>query len=389
MNTFNRAEIERQAAEKLLEEAKSLIHDAKIRVDKGETEVDVRLKLRSVDLDFWRGELDNKLAQLKQEIEEAHSLKIRTDNEGRSVSDPIKITQQCITYRTQRQGCDLIRDEVDGSLDVELESLNSGQGLLGQTSMQMEEQLRLLKKCKFLIEKEHSEKELAIQVDEVAKGIKVTSLGSGGKKSGIKTTSVQHGRTGHPVSVSDWVNLTQQNLDKATRQVEGSYQLRSVVNGILAQVASNMKTSVDVTNLAFSRRIGEIREAKTKLEEQKAETIVKIQEVDDTIKSLEQALMAKQGPLATCQAKIQQRKLRPGMEYCHDEVDDHLSREQGTLLEIIKRLEGGILQAKHCYSGLQKTLLELEDEISKKANSLYIDEVKCGTLRKSIALNMY
>ena len=28
----------------------------------------------------------------------------------------------------------------------------------------------------------------------MAKGIKVTSLGSGGKKSGIKTTSVQHGR---------------------------------------------------------------------------------------------------------------------------------------------------------------------------------------------------
>ena len=35
----------------------------------------------------------------------------------------------------------LYRDEVDGSLDVELESLNSGQGLLGQTSMQMEEQV--------------------------------------------------------------------------------------------------------------------------------------------------------------------------------------------------------------------------------------------------------
>ena len=28
------------------------------------------------------------------------------------------------------------------------------------------------------------------------------------------------------------------------------------------------------------------------------------------------------------------------------QVDDHLSREQGTLLEIIKRLEGGILQVK-------------------------------------------
>ena len=36
---FNRAEAERLAAERLLEEAKALIDDAKIRVDKDETEV--------------------------------------------------------------------------------------------------------------------------------------------------------------------------------------------------------------------------------------------------------------------------------------------------------------------------------------------------------------
>ena len=38
MTTF-RAEAERLAAERLLEEAKALIDDAKIRVDKDETEV--------------------------------------------------------------------------------------------------------------------------------------------------------------------------------------------------------------------------------------------------------------------------------------------------------------------------------------------------------------
>ena len=42
----NRAESERLAAERLLEEAKALIEDAKIRVDKDETEVDEKLQLR-------------------------------------------------------------------------------------------------------------------------------------------------------------------------------------------------------------------------------------------------------------------------------------------------------------------------------------------------------
>ena len=34
-----------------------------------------------------------------------------------------------------------------------------------------------------------------------------------------------------------------------------------------------------------------------------------------------------------------------------------------------------IFQAKQCFGSLQKTLVELEEEIAKKANSLYIDEV--------------
>ena len=54
---------------------------------------------------------------------------------------------------------------------------------------------------------------------------------------------------------------------------------RTVVNGILAQVASNLKTSCEVTDEAFSKRLDEVKEAKGKLENQKAETIVKIQEV--------------------------------------------------------------------------------------------------------------
>ena len=66
--------------------------------------------------------------------------------------------------------------------------------------------------------------------------------------------------------------------------------------------------------------------------------------MDNTLRSLEQAIMAKQGPLATCQAKIHQRRLRPGSEYCHDEVDDQLAREQRNLLDLINKLEGGLGQ---------------------------------------------
>ena len=88
------------------------------------------------------------------------NLKIRVDGEGRSITEPINISQQCIVYRGGRQGCDLIRDEVmimmmtlflmclklkvDDNLERELEQLKTSQGLLGQTSQQMGEQVMMI-----------------------------------------------------------------------------------------------------------------------------------------------------------------------------------------------------------------------------------------------------
>ena len=90
-------------------------------------QVDTKLKLRTGDVEFWRGELDNKLAQLKEEISNMTNLKIRVDSEAKSCTEPINIAQQCVTFRGGRQGCDLIRDDVDVSLDRELDHLKMSQ----------------------------------------------------------------------------------------------------------------------------------------------------------------------------------------------------------------------------------------------------------------------
>jgi hypothetical protein len=74
------------------------------------------------------------------------------------------------------------------------------------------------------------------------------------------------------------------------------------------------RSQKDFTDRAFRRRVDEIKKAKEDLEKQLSETIVKIGEMEDGIKDLERAIASKQGPLATCQRKIQQRKQRPNIE---------------------------------------------------------------------------
>ena len=67
-------------------------------------------------------------------------------------------------------------------------------------------------------------------------------------------------------------------------------------------------------------------------------------------------------------------------------MDEQLSREQRNLLDLISKLEAGLGQAKLCYGQLQRTLLELEEEISKKCNSVFIDEVNWKNLHPPIKI---
>ena len=151
-----------------------------------------------------------------------------------------------------------------------------------------------------------------------------------------------------PFTTEDWASFSERNLGLAKRAISNALQLQSSVDVILARNTANLKTQKDLTDRAFNRwvqrkdcsnsknhfvyvkkrwkyflkmisikwnlfvhrRIDEVKAAKELLEQQHSETIVKIGEMDDNIKSLEKAISAKQGPLATCQLKIQQRKAR-------------------------------------------------------------------------------
>ena len=139
----------------------------------------------------------------------------------------------------------------------------------------------------------------------------------------------------------------------------------------------------------YRRRIDEYKRAKELLEKQLSETIVKLGEMEEGIQNLERAIASKQGPLATCQKKIQQRKQRPNIELVADDVDAQLYREAQNLIEDINKLEAHLARSKNCYASLQKTRLELEAQIDIKANSLYIDEVKCISIRQSLNPQAY
>ena len=96
-----------------------------------------------------------------------------------------------------------------------------------------------------------------------------------------------------------------------------------------------------------------------------------------------------QGPLATCQQKIQQRKQRPNIEHVADDVEAQLHHEAANLIDTINKLEDALAKNKSCHASLMKTRLELEAQIDVKANSIFIDEVKCMSIRQGMNMQAY
>ena len=97
------AETERLSAERILQETKELISDTRLRARQDAREVDTRFKQRVGDIDFWKSELENKLTELKDGLEEAESQKARVDMALGALDDPMAAAEQCLANRAAIQ----------------------------------------------------------------------------------------------------------------------------------------------------------------------------------------------------------------------------------------------------------------------------------------------
>ena len=71
-----------------------------------QSDVGERFKQRVGDISFWKSELDSKLAELKEHLDELDSQHIRVRMGLQACDEPLDISQRCLAHRNQRQGID-------------------------------------------------------------------------------------------------------------------------------------------------------------------------------------------------------------------------------------------------------------------------------------------
>lgn len=159
-------------------ESERLIDETNFTTELNKHEVDFRLRERIGDIRFRLDELKKQKKDAHVEEEALKVYKQRTIdaiNTLREIAMPL--CQKCMIFREMRQGVDLVQDEVDNELRRELHVVNGAIELLQKLMEEGGEQLRRLRATIYLLDRDLSNKEKSIQIDEKNVEIRHNQMG--------------------------------------------------------------------------------------------------------------------------------------------------------------------------------------------------------------------
>ncbi|KAK5650097.1 hypothetical protein RI129_001126 [Pyrocoelia pectoralis] len=346
-------------------------------------EVDHQIEEKIKDIKFVKADIERQRKEVCIEIDNLTTYNERImDAMNALKEEALKICKKCIIFREGRVGIDLCHDDVERELLKEAEMIQAAQAMLQRILEQANEQIRRLRSTTYFMDRDLEDKENATAIDYQNLIINERSL----------TLSMYHGFTPLDpanITVEEWQQFTMMNIERAAKEINSARSLRSYVDTFLKQVIDDLWSQYHTVNEAFRRRIGEIKEAKTKLEVMHNEISRQANEMTCIILKLEKNIVEKEGYMALSHTRLGNRAQRPGMELCRDLVETKMVNEVRELRENCLMLQQLIAEAQASLRYLLKTQIQLEEDINVKTNTLKIDEVDCMTLRQSMDYHAY
>lgn len=127
MTSYAESDINRNHSEHLRNDAIRLMRQTDEVTAQGQREAGRRLGERLTDLTFWRNELTIELEKCVAEYSLLSDMKRRTTRALDDLDAPLKIAEECLYFRENRQGIDKVHDIVERSLLNEVQNLKLSQ----------------------------------------------------------------------------------------------------------------------------------------------------------------------------------------------------------------------------------------------------------------------
>ncbi|XP_010338053.3 tektin-1 [Saimiri boliviensis] len=378
-NQYHRADAQRSRSERLVAESQRLVDEIEKTTRKSQSDVNKKLEQRLEEVRFWKKELDDKLEQLVNETDDLLIYKIRLEKALESLKEPLHITEMCLAYREKRVGIDLVHDTVEHELIKEAEIIRGVMALLTRTLEEASEQIRMNRSAKYNLEKDLKDKFVALTIDDICFSLNNNSPNIRYSENAVRIEP-------NSVSLEDWLDFSNTNVEKADKQRNNSLMLKALVDRILSQTANDLRKQCDVVDTAFKNGLKDIKDARDKLAVHLAKVMEEIVSQEKNMTALEKAILDQEGPAKVAHTRLETRTHRPNVELCRDVAQYRLMKEVQELTCNVARLKETLAQAQVELKGLHRRQLALQEEIQVKENTIYIDEVLCMHMRKSIPL---
>ncbi|XP_054608972.1 tektin-3 [Dunckerocampus dactyliophorus] len=375
-SNYRESEASRNSAERLRRDTLRLIQDKEQLTRRTQENSSKNIGERLNDIAFWRSELSHEIDNMVTEIAALAEVKRRLERALAETERPLQVSQECLYHREKRMSIDLVHDDVEKDLIKEVEVIKSCQERMRRHLERAAAQLASNRAAQHELERDLSDKVTAQRIDDRCHHLRNTSDGISFYR-GVE-------RLDPSVSLPEsWSKFTDDNLLCSQSQRAASHKLRDEIEILLNAASGEMWSQFNNVNVAFTSRVAETADARNSLQAHLAKTLQEIFQTEMLIESLKKALRDKERPLKVAQTRLEERTRRPNVELCRDNPHHRLVSEVREIEDTVHKLQERLLEAESSLQCLVKTKVSLEHDLSVKANSLFLDQEKCMSMRKT------
>lgn len=370
----------RSGSERVRLDTSRLVREADDKTKRTQNDVGKKLGERISDINFWKNEVNNETDNMITEISSLQRSKAVLEKALAETENPLHIAQECMYNREKRQAIDLVHDGVERELIREVDTIKQCQEEMRRLIQDANNQLALDRAAQHELEKDGGDKFTALQLDNTSHQLRNTSRGiqyHDGIERVDNTTSVPE----------TWAKFSNDNIQRSQSERAGSRDVRNRIEQLLNKCATAMVNQWNAVNNAFTGRIKEYMDAKNKLQTHLSQVLQEIFDMEKNIELLKKCIQDKEAPMQVAQTRLATRTRRPNVESCRDPVQHRLVDEVYEINETVDSLKGKLREAENALQHLLRTKASLEQDLSIKNNSIFIDREKCMGMRKTFPMS--
>jgi len=370
----------RTSAERLRLDTVRLCRETDDKTKRTQSDVGKRLGERMGDIHFWKTELNHETDNMITEINALQEAKRILEKALQETENPLHIAQECLYHREKRQSIDLVHDNPEKELIKEVDIIKRCQEKMRNTVERANVQLGLNRAAQHELEKDEGDKFVALNLDGTCHQLRNNSRGLA-YHNGVD-------RVDNTVSVPEsWAKFSNDNIQRSQSERAASRHMRNEIESVLNACANEMWQEWNSVNVALNQRIGETTDARNKLQTHLSKVLQEIFDMEKNIELLKKAIQDKEQPMQVAHTRLDTRIRRPNVELCRDPVQHRLVEEVGEITETVENLQAKLRMAENTLQHLLKTKASLEQDLSVKNNSLFIDREKCLGMRKTFPMS--